>query len=904
MLEYRKAATLAGWLAGAALLVAAAAAPAWAGQRVALVIGNADYVRVRAPALSTPLNDASDLGAALERLGFAVTHVENADQVTLLRSIRAFATVAEAAQDALVFYAGHAVAVDERNFLLPTDVRLASERDLEFEAVPLALVERAAQRARDVRMIILDASRENPFVSSMREAGATRSIGRGLARVEPSTGTLVAYAAREGAVAVEGQGRNSLYTETLLRYLEEPGLEVGQMFGKVREAVLAATDRGQEPAVYGSLSSQKAFLEPPPAASAEAPAATASPENTAELDQLTAERLAAERLYWDSVKDSNDPAEIQTYLDRYPNGTYAALAQVRLERLKREAGSKSEATAPAPDATAQISAGAEPQSTPAQTGTALEPEAAEEALGLERDDRRLIQSGLAALGFDPGPLDGLFGPGTRAAIGKWQSSKGMTATGYLGPAAARELAQAGIAAPPAAAEPKGLGGLSPAAAATLAKALKAAGKIEDADDRALAFIWIGGAFAEAGETRRAIRSFELAITATEGIDDERFRVDHLDDIAVAQANAGDADGAKLTIEKALATAARIEDDGRRDWAFGHIVSAHARMGDFREALAAAARIEDGEYRAEALADIAEARARSGDTEGAAQSIRQALAAAARIKNEDDRAESLAEIAEAQADAGDAEGAKQTLERALATAARVERRYYRDWAFERIARARARIGEFREALATAAKIEDEDDRAEALADIAEAQAKSGDADGATRSIGQALEAAARIEDESSRISAFFSIAAAQAETGDFRGALATAKRIEGGPYPGWALASIAEAQAKSGDVEGSKQTFERALAAAARMEEGDRDHVLTWVARSQNRGGDFSAALATARRIESERERAGSLADIAGAQAKAGDSQGALATAQRIADNSSRAQAFTSIALAQITRATR
>ena len=115
--------------------------------------------------------------------------------------------------------------------------------------------------------------------------------------------------------------------------------------------VLAATGRSQELSVYGSLSGRRAYLGPPPA-SAEAPAATPDAEGEAGPDQLTAERLTAERLYWDSVKDSDDPVEIQIYLDRYPNGTYAALAGVRLERLKREAGSASAGAAPAPEAPA------------------------------------------------------------------------------------------------------------------------------------------------------------------------------------------------------------------------------------------------------------------------------------------------------------------------------------------------------------------------------------------------------------------------------------------------------------------------------------------------------------------------------------------------------------------------
>ena len=238
-------------LAAAGFLSSIDIAAAVAGQRVALVIGNASYAH--APALANPLNDASDIGAVLERLGFAVTRLENADQAALRRGLQAFALAASASEIAVVFYAGHGIEVDQRNYLVPVDARLVSDQDVEFETVPLELVSRAVARASGLRLVILDACRENPFAASMQRAGATRSIGRGLARVEPSGETLVAYAAKEGTVASDGDGRNSPYSAALLGHLAEPGLEVGLMFRKVRDAVLASTGGLQEPFVYGSL---------------------------------------------------------------------------------------------------------------------------------------------------------------------------------------------------------------------------------------------------------------------------------------------------------------------------------------------------------------------------------------------------------------------------------------------------------------------------------------------------------------------------------------------------------------------------------------------------------------------------------------------------------------------------
>ena len=218
--------------------------------RVALVIGNAEYAY--APLLNNPVNDGEDVTEALERLGFSVTLLENADQTALRRGLQQFARAASVAQFALVYYAGHGIEVDRRNFLVPVDARLTSDADIEFETVPLDLVLQSVSRA-SFRLIILDACRENPFTRTMQSAGTTRSIGRGLALIEPPGGMLVAYSAKEGTLAEDGDGRNSPYAQALLRLLEQPDLEVGIMFRHVRDEVLAATGGRQEPFTYGSL---------------------------------------------------------------------------------------------------------------------------------------------------------------------------------------------------------------------------------------------------------------------------------------------------------------------------------------------------------------------------------------------------------------------------------------------------------------------------------------------------------------------------------------------------------------------------------------------------------------------------------------------------------------------------
>ena len=200
---------------------------------------------------------------------------------------------------------------------------------------------------------------------------------------------------RRGRSRQEGAGRNSPYSAALLRHLKEPGLGVSEMFRKVLNTVLATTNGRQEPIVYGSLSDRSAHLAPRP--------------GLAPAQGLAAER---ELLFWESVKDSDNPWDLRAYLDRYPNGAFVILARSRLNRLTGAAG--------------------EGQAEPG-------PEAVEAALGLERAERLQIQEVLAAFGFDPGPADGLFGRRTRSAIGNWQRSQGSEATGYLDAEAAKML---------------------------------------------------------------------------------------------------------------------------------------------------------------------------------------------------------------------------------------------------------------------------------------------------------------------------------------------------------------------------------------------------------------------------------------------------------------------------------
>lgn len=247
-------------------------APSLAQTRIALVIGNSNYRSV--PVLQNPASDANDIGDALGRLGFSVQRLQDANFDQMRRALLAFGPQARNAEMAVVFFAGHGMEVGGENWLIPTDAELKSDIDAENEAIGLKSLLLTVSGASKLGLVVLDACRNNPFAAKMQRTARLRSVERGLARIEPSGSVLVAYAAKDGTVAADGIGRNSPFTSALLRYLELPNLEINFLFRNVRDDVITATSRAQEPYIYGSLSSEAIYLKtaglampvfPPPA---------------------------------------------------------------------------------------------------------------------------------------------------------------------------------------------------------------------------------------------------------------------------------------------------------------------------------------------------------------------------------------------------------------------------------------------------------------------------------------------------------------------------------------------------------------------------------------------------------------------------------------------------------------
>ena len=233
-----------------------------AARRVALVIGNGAYNK-EADRLANPVNDAAAMTGTLTRLGFDVAEKHDLGVAEMRSALKDFEDKADGADWALVFYAGHGMELNGRNWLIPVDAVLARATDLPDEAIQAERVLERLSGARKLRMVVLDACRTNPFLARMvMNRGVMRAVSHGLAPIEPMHGEVVFYAARDGSVAADGPGANSPFTAALAKHMEEEGVELGRFFRKVTSSVLAATNNRQEPFVYGRIPDEDFYFKP------------------------------------------------------------------------------------------------------------------------------------------------------------------------------------------------------------------------------------------------------------------------------------------------------------------------------------------------------------------------------------------------------------------------------------------------------------------------------------------------------------------------------------------------------------------------------------------------------------------------------------------------------------------
>ena len=282
-----------------------------AGERHALVIGNGAYAD---SPLRNPVNDARLMAEALRSHGFSVTEALDIGQIAMKRAIKDYGNRLEAAGPDAVgwfFYAGHGLQVGGENYLIPVGAEIEDEADVDIYAVAASnLLKTLGRAGNGLNIVVLDACRNNPFMR------AFRSPQRGLALMSAPTGTLIAYSTAPGEVAADGDGDNSPFSTTLATQIGRPGVPIELMFRSVRQAVLAATQGRQTPWEASSLTGADFYLVPALA-----------------TDQPPPDAGTRDLALWNTVKDSDDPDRLQSYLTAYPNGIFAALARLRIDEL-------------------------------------------------------------------------------------------------------------------------------------------------------------------------------------------------------------------------------------------------------------------------------------------------------------------------------------------------------------------------------------------------------------------------------------------------------------------------------------------------------------------------------------------------------------------------------------------
>ena len=381
-----------------------------ADRRVAFVVGNGAYKNVQS--LPNPAIDAKSMARVLRNVGFDVVEGANLTREKMTERLLEFGKKAEGADVALFFYAGHGIAINGTNYLLPVDADLKSEMDVKLgSAINIDTTLDQTMGDAKVKLVFLDACRDNPFAAKIRSAASTRSVNvqTGLAEMKSGEGTLIAFATGPGQTALDGQeGTNSPFTRALMANIASPGVEIQQAMTKVRAQVNEETNKGQLPWGHTNLIGA-VYLNPVatpagfPTEPANTPAATAGAAPEVELE------------FWRSIKDSNKPEELNAYLTNYPSGQFKSLALARIASLQDGTST----------VTRNLTAGIDP-ATYIEEGTQV----TEDQIGLDKSQRRDVQRRLNGLGFDT-KANGKFDENTRTVLMRWQAARGYPKTGFL-----------------------------------------------------------------------------------------------------------------------------------------------------------------------------------------------------------------------------------------------------------------------------------------------------------------------------------------------------------------------------------------------------------------------------------------------------------------------------------------
>jgi hypothetical protein len=310
------------WAALIVALVPAGEARADAQRRVALVVANGDYAH--AGSLRNPVNDGHLVAGALRTAGFQIIDADPNLGIGPFRdALRRFRSNAAGAQVALVYYAGHGIEARGKNWLIPTDAILQQDADLDYEAIDLDLVLSATEGA-DMRVVVLDACRNNPFGHTWKRS--TRAVGEGLAPIDVDD-VLVIYSAGPGQTASDA---NSPFAEALAKRLPQPGLAIQLLGGLVRDDVLRATGNQQRPFISASITGEP-FMLVPGAAGPAGPVSRAAQD----VQAAPADPRSTEMMFWQSASAGDDVGQLRAYLSKYPNGSFVDLAKAKIASLEK-----------------------------------------------------------------------------------------------------------------------------------------------------------------------------------------------------------------------------------------------------------------------------------------------------------------------------------------------------------------------------------------------------------------------------------------------------------------------------------------------------------------------------------------------------------------------------------------
>lgn len=301
--------------------------------RVALVIGNGAYEsKGRLP---NPVNDADDVAAALKRANFEVILGKDLQQAAMQDATIRFARAASKADVAIFYYSGHAMQFGGVNYLMPIDAALEDEADLKrFVRVDDILSD--LQQARNLRILVLDSCRDNPLAESLKRSGRTRAayIGRGLNKIEAPLGTIVSFSTQSGKTADDGTGRNSPYTESFIKHIEQPK-EIGEIFRDIGADVYEKSGKAQLPELSLSIVG-KFYLNGPVSINIAQPPSSGS-----------ADPCAAAESHWKAADSIAAVSAYEDHVAKFPNCAFAALAKARIDQTKQKTALLAPGAAPA-----------------------------------------------------------------------------------------------------------------------------------------------------------------------------------------------------------------------------------------------------------------------------------------------------------------------------------------------------------------------------------------------------------------------------------------------------------------------------------------------------------------------------------------------------------------------------